>query len=79
MNDIHGHEVLQMMMTSGRSYTKASLVEAIVGKFGDQARFHTCSASSMTAPELVEFLEMRGKFVPQAGGFQTSPDLLCKH
>ena len=79
MNEIHGHEVLQMMMASGRAYTRASLIETIIGKFGGEARFHTCSASGMTAEQLVAFLESRGKFVSQADGFQTSPDLLCRH
>ena len=79
MNEIHGHEVLNMMLASGRSYTKASLVEAIKGKFGADARFHTCSAAGMTAEELVVFLDSKGKLVPQADGFQTSANLMCQH
>jgi len=47
--------------------------------FGRDAKFHTCSAEDMTAEELVEFLETRGKFKPQTGGFQTAKDAICQH
>lgn len=79
IKQIHGHEVLEMMLTSGKTYTKQSLTEEIIAKFGADARFHTCSAQDMTAADLVEFLDARGKLVQQAGGFQTSANLMCKH
>lgn len=79
MNLIHGHEVLNMMITSGKAYTKASLIADITHRFGADARFHTCSAENMTAEQLVAFLEAKGKFVPQESGFSTLPDLVCKH
>ena len=68
-----------MMLASGKAYTRESLVRDIVARFGAAARFHTCSAADLTAEGLVEFLEARGKFVPQAGGFQTAPELICQH
>ena len=76
---IHGHEVLRMIMDSGVSYTKESLEKAIMDKFGAEARFHTCSAERMTAKDLVEFLESRGKFKPSDGGFTADPDKICDH
>lgn len=79
MEQIHGHEVLNMMMASGKNYTREGLVGDIRQKFGPDARFYTCSAEDMTAEQLVEFLESRGKFIQQPEGFQTSPDLMCKH
>jgi probable metal-binding protein len=78
MNQIHGHEVLNLMLASGKIYTKASLVSEIVDRFGTEARFHTCSAENLTADQLVAFLESKGKLVPQQSGFQTSANLLCK-
>ncbi len=78
MNAIHGHEVLKMMLNSGKTYTRESLKMDILQKFGPKARFFTCSADDMTAAELIDFLEARGKFVPQGDGIQTSPDLMCK-
>lgn len=55
MSSIHGHEVLQMMLASGESWTVASLEAAIRRRFGEEARFHTCSAENLSAAELVAF------------------------
>jgi probable metal-binding protein len=79
MEHIHGHEVIQMMLESGKSYTRASLTTDIVGKFGPNARFYTCSAENLTPEGLIDFLEAKGKFVSRDDGFQTSSDLMCKH
>ncbi|EMW2191558.1 YecH family metal-binding protein [Enterobacter hormaechei] len=79
MMSIHGHDVLNMMIESGERYTKESLVEAIHARFGEAARFHTCSASEMTAAELVAFLAARGKFIPAADGFSTYESKICRH
>lgn len=79
MNSIHGHEVLTMMLKSGETFTRESLVQKINATFGPGARFHTCSAKNLTAPELVNFLDSRGKFVSRGnGGINTSADLMCK-
>ncbi|GHD90429.1 YecH family metal-binding protein [Pseudocitrobacter faecalis] len=79
MESIHGHEVLNMMIASGESYSKESLVLAIENRFGESARFHTCSAENMTAAELVAFLEKKGKFVPVDAGFTTAESKICRH
>lgn len=63
MESIHGHEVLNMMIESGEQYSNASLEAAITARFGEQARFHTCSAADMSAAELVAFLAAKGKFI----------------
>ena len=79
MASIHGHEVLTMMIESGEQYSEESLIAAITARFGDEARFHTCSAADMTAAELVAFLAARGKFIPQASGFSTHGSKICRH
>ncbi len=66
-----------MMLASGKTYTRASLVAEVIRKFGPGARFHTCSAEGLTAEELVAFLEAKGKLLPQGGGFQTAANLMC--
>lgn len=76
---IHGHEVMRMMLAGGRSYSRESLCAAIVDEFGAAARFCTCSAEGMTADELVTFLESRGKFVATEAGFTTTADKICDH
>jgi len=78
-NQIHGHEVMQMMIESGKTYTHDSLREAIIHAFGPAARFFTCSANGMTADELIQFLDSRGKFLHEEGEFKTQPDKICDH
>ena len=68
-----------MMLESGKAYSRASLLAEIVAKFGPDARFFTCSAESLSPQGLIDFLQAKGKFVPVEAGFQTSPDLMCKH
>jgi probable metal-binding protein len=79
MEQIHGHEVMQIMLQSGKLYTRDSLLKDIVSKFGPDSRFHTCSAENLTPEGIIDFLEAKGKFVSCEGSFQTSPDLMCKH
>lgn len=76
---VHGHEVMQMMIASGKTYTKDSLRTAIVRQFGDEARFHTCSAENMTPDQLIDFLNARGKFLVQEDGFKTDASKICNH
>ncbi len=76
---IHGHEVMRMMVSSGDTYTKDSLEKAIIEKFGEEARFYTCSAKGMTARELVDFFKTKGKFVGPDDSFSTAPDRICDH
>ena len=76
---VHGHDVMQMMIDSNKTYTKESLEKAIIERFGNDTRFYTCSAENMTAAEIIEFLASRGKFDRLGGGFKTNPDKICKH
>ena len=77
--EVHGHEVIAMILESARSYTRQSLAEAIVARFGPDTRFFTCSASGMDAQAMVAFLESRGKFMPLEDGFTINPDRVCSH
>ncbi|POT59395.1 hypothetical protein C3432_01310 [Citrobacter amalonaticus] len=79
MESVHGHNVLKMMIESGEKYSKASLEAAIKARFGEETRFHTCSASDMTAGELVAFLAAKGKFIAQDDGFSTHESKICRH
>jgi probable metal-binding protein len=54
-------------------------VAAINARFGEEARFHTCSAADLSAAELVAFLAAKGKFIPQEAGFSTHESKICKH
>ncbi len=72
---IHAHEILRMM--EGNSYTKKELRDAIVEKFGVDARFNTCSAEGMDANQIIEFLEQKGKFKPTENGFTMDITKVC--
>lgn len=76
----HGHEVLHMM--EGNSYTtKQQLIDAIIARFGADERFYTCSADDLTAAQLVDFLEARGKFMPATSSTDFTVDItkVCNH
>ena len=76
---VHGHEVMRMMIASNETYTRQSLRQAIHDRFGTETRFHTCSADGMTAEELIDFLESKGKFLFQGSEFTTHADRMCDH
>ena len=76
---VHGHEVMRMMIESGKTYTRDSLRAAIVEAFGEDARFYTCSAEHLTPDEIIAFLRARGKFVEAHDGFKTDADKMCDH
>ncbi len=75
MSDIHAHEILRMM--EGNSYTAATLREAIIEKFGTEARFETCSAKGMDVDTTIEFLTAKGKFKPTESGFTMDIEKVC--
>ncbi len=76
---IHGHEVMRMMIENEQNFTRETLLSAITDRFGDDARFHTCSAEDMTPDELIDFLGQKGKFIESPAGFNTSADQICDH
>ncbi|MFR9505678.1 MAG: YecH family metal-binding protein [Rikenellaceae bacterium] len=75
MIEIHAHEILRMM--EGNTYTTATLKEAIIEKFGAEARFNTCSAKEMDADAIIEFLTAKGKFKPTDSGFTMDITKVC--
>jgi probable metal-binding protein len=79
MEQIHGHEVMEMMLQTRKIYTRPTLLADIVARFGPEARFFTCSAENLTPGGLIDFLEAKGKFLASEEGFQTSANLKCQH
>lgn len=79
MNQAHVHDIMQMMMESGKVYTRESLKKDIIDKFGITTTFHSCSESMMSAGDAVQFLENRGKFIPTEEGFYTNESKKCSH
>ena len=77
--EIHAHEIMHMMLESDGGFSRESLSLASIERFGVDARFHSCSRDGMDVNAVIEFLEIRGKFVARADGFNTLPDRICTH
>ncbi|MEL0659398.1 YecH family metal-binding protein [Psychromonas arctica] len=60
---IHGHQVIEILEKSEKTYTKQTLKTMISNTFGDSTRFHTCMESDLTTDQLIDFLKSKGKFV----------------
>ncbi len=73
----HGHELLDMMHTAGKTYNRSSLLEDMRMKFGEEARFHICDMQDLTAEKLVDILTARGKFVGTPDAFMFNPSTRC--
>lgn len=79
MTEIHAHEVMHMMLEQDEGFSRGSLAQAIVERFGPNARFYACSAAGMDVQSVIDFLERRGKFVARDDGFNTAQDRICNH
>jgi len=79
MTDIHAHEIMHMMLEMDKKFSRESLGQAIVERFGKDARFRSCSASGMDVQAVIDFLESRGKFIAGDDGFNTAGDKICNH
>ena len=75
--EVHVHEVLQMMAASPEGFTRESLAGAVLDKFGEAARFTTCSARGLTAGALVDFIEARGKLMGPDDALRLDPSKQC--
>lgn len=74
---IHGHKVMEMMATAGKTYTKQALQAEIAAQFGEDARFHTCNDSELTAEALINFLSEKGKLLETEEGVSMPKGNLC--
>ncbi len=79
MNNIHGHEVIQMIMQSATSSSKDDLIKQVISKFGEDTRFFNCSTDGMTAEGIVSFFENKGKIRFNDSGFEFGSAEGCKH
>lgn len=76
---VHGHEVIEMIVDSGRRWKLDDLLREIELRWGSQARFHTCSAEGMDAVALIRFLSARGKFIDNGEGVVMDESKVCRH
>lgn len=74
----HAHEVMEMMITSNRRFSRETLTAAIEERFGEAASFNACCAEGMTAGELIDFLWQRGKLSGTQESFVFDPMDQCE-
>ena len=72
--EVHGHEVMHMMLEQPKGFSRDSLIDAIHQRFGADTKFYTCSAEHLSAAELVDYLEGKNKFSGPEDNFITSAD-----
>ena len=77
--DIHAHEIMHMMLEQDEVFSRESLAQAIIERFGAGTTFRSCSASGMNVEAVIHFLESRGKFIARDDGFNTAQDKICNH
>ncbi len=78
-DSIHGHEIIDFVTENSNRFTRTSLVEDIHQRHGADIRFHTCSASDLTAVQLIDFLVSHDKFVESSEGLLAPTGLRCDH
>lgn len=79
LGQIHGHEVMQMIMGSDKKFTKESLKREIVDTFGEGSRFFSCSDADMTADQIIDFFERMGKLRFTEDGLTMDTSGGCGH
>ncbi|MDQ8181360.1 YecH family metal-binding protein [Pelagicoccus sp. SDUM812005] len=77
--DIHAHEILEMMIRAGKTYSNESLSAAVVEEFGEDATFHTCSGHGLDPYDIVQHLWAKGKFTGDPDAFVFEAGNRCDH
>lgn len=66
-------------MMQDNLYTEEQLLKAMIDNYGPDARYCTCHAENMTAPQLVQFLLERGRIRVTPGGLIADTSQMCHH
>lgn len=78
-NSVHGHDVMALMVAQGAAIIKPELISMMEQKFGSAARYHTCSATDLSAEALIQLLIGKGKFYETSQGIQLVVGRKCEH
>ncbi len=58
---IHGHNVLKLIKSQNEPMSQQQLLNALTEHFGEDSRYHTCSAQELSAEELLQIFIKKGK------------------
>ncbi len=75
---VHGHDVMALMVAQATPVLKVELLSKMSQAFGENARYHTCSAENLTAEELIIFLMGKGKMTETTAGISLV-GMRCHH
>ena len=78
-NNVHVHDILNLMEASQATYTNESLTAALNETFGEQTLYRSCKIQGMSAVEAIEFLKNKGKFEGTAETFKKAAGHCCSH
>ncbi len=78
-NSVHGHEVMALMVAQAQPISKPEFFALVARTFGENARFHTCSAEGLSAEELIQFLMSKGKVSDTSEGISLVAGRQCSH
>ncbi len=79
MNQIHAHNVLNMLLAAEAPYSVESLKQAVIAEYGEEARFHTCSLQDLTFDALLTFLLDRRKVIQDGDVITVNRERMCSH
>lgn len=79
MNQIHGHEVLKLIINHKIPIKTKELLDKIVASYGEKAKFYTCSEKNLNALELIQFLINKGKILKNNGMLSSELSKICTH
>lgn len=76
---VHGHEVMQMLSDAGAAISKEELKAQIEAIYGENPRFFACAIADADLDGILTFLKARGKVFEKDGKLSTDLRLMCKH
>ncbi|MDH0449194.1 MULTISPECIES: YecH family metal-binding protein [Shewanella] len=78
-DSVHGHDVMALMVAQENPLLKPEFIALMAQTFGDNARYHTCSADNLKAEELISLLIRKGKMLESAQGLTLVAGRQCNH
>jgi probable metal-binding protein len=79
MHSIHGHKVLNLILSSAPDQSLQQLRQLITETFGEEANFHTCSQKGMDVDALLTFFIARGKVKGSDNRLNVDANSICQH
>ena len=79
MKEIHGHELIKLLLEINKPLTLDEIKELAITRIGENVTYYTCSESSMNTEGMINFLRARNKLIKKDGGFMINIGEVCEH